>query len=152
MVSKPKAIIFDIDGTVAIRDTGPDGRGPFDWDRVGEDAVNDDVMTVANMLGFAAAIDSSQSYKILFFSGRDECCSYETNQWLRRYYPYDYLLRMRPEKDNRPDYEVKQEMLEWATESYDIIAVFDDRNQVVDMWRSNGITCMQVCSREDGDF
>ena len=27
--------------------------------------------------------------------------------------------------------------------------VFDDRNQVVDMWRKNGLTCFQVA---DGDF
>ena len=31
----------------------------------------------------------------------------------------------------------------------DIFAVFDDRNQVVDMWRQNGLTCFQVA---DGDF
>ena len=30
-----------------------------------------------------------------------------------------------------------------------VFAVFDDRNQVVDMWRSNGLTCFQVA---DGDF
>ena len=27
--------------------------------------------------------------------------------------------------------------------------VFDDRNQVVDMWRKNGLTCFQVA---DGNF
>ena len=31
----------------------------------------------------------------------------------------------------------------------DVFAVFDDRNQVVDMWRDNGLTCFQVA---DGDF
>ena len=31
----------------------------------------------------------------------------------------------------------------------DVFAVFDDRQQVVDMWRSNGLTCFQVA---DGDF
>ena len=31
----------------------------------------------------------------------------------------------------------------------DVFAVFDDRNQVVDMWRSNGLTCFQVAK---GDF
>jgi len=28
----------------------------------------------------------------------------------------------------------------------------DDRNQVVDMWRSNGIDCIQVVPREQGEF
>ena len=31
----------------------------------------------------------------------------------------------------------------------DIFAVFDDRQQVVDMWRDNGLTVFQVA---DGDF
>ena len=31
----------------------------------------------------------------------------------------------------------------------DVFAVFDDRQQVVDMWRQNGLTCFQVA---DGDF
>ena len=30
-----------------------------------------------------------------------------------------------------------------------VAMVFDDRNQVVDMWRQNGLTCFQVA---DGDF
>jgi hypothetical protein len=30
-----------------------------------------------------------------------------------------------------------------------VAMVFDDRQQVVDMWRSNGLTCFQVA---DGDF
>lgn len=157
MVSKPKAIIFDIDGTTAIRDTGPDGRGPFDWDRVGEDTVNEPVMHVAKMLAFAATATHNVNTPddrtdILLFSGRDERARYPTVLWLDEHFGHEYLLYMRREKDNRPDYQVKQEMLEGAQQFWDVVAVFDDRNQVVDMWRSNGITCMQVCSREDGDF
>ena len=30
-----------------------------------------------------------------------------------------------------------------------VAMVFDDRQQVVDMWRQNGLTCFQVA---DGDF
>jgi hypothetical protein len=26
----------------------------------------------------------------------------------------------------------------------DVVAVFDDRDKVVNMWRENGLTCMQV--------
>lgn len=146
---KPKAIIFDIDGTLAIRDTGPNGRGPFDWDRVGEDTVNEPVMLVARILGFAVPFGGLE---ILFFSGRNEVCREQTEMWLDQHFGYDFKLYMRPAGDNRPDHEVKREMLLGAQGFYRIVAVFDDRNQVVDMWRANGITCMQVCSREDGDF
>ena len=30
-----------------------------------------------------------------------------------------------------------------------IVCIFDDRSKVVDMWRDNGLTCMQVAP---GDF
>lgn len=150
-MTKPKAIIFDIDGTLAIRDTGPDGRGPFDWDRVGEDTVNKPVMFVAVALACAASI-FRDSLHIVFFSGRDERARYQTELWLDEHYRYPFTLHMRPEKDNCPDHEVKWEMLQKIKDLYDSVTVFDDRNQVVDMWRDNGITCFQVCSREDGDF
>ena len=32
---------------------------------------------------------------------------------------------------------------------YDVLCVFDDRNQVVDMWREIGLKCLQV---QPGDF
>lgn len=145
-MTKQKAIIFDIDGTVAIRDKGPGGRGPFDWDRVGEDQPNRNVLIVARLL----ALDDR--VRILFFSGRDERAKYPTEEWLEEHFGYSYHLMMRPEGDNRPDHVVKREMLDRAQIIYDIVAVFDDRNQVVDMWRAAGLTCMQVCSREDGNF
>ena len=35
-------------------------------------------------------------------------------------------------------------------EEYDVLCVFDDRNQVVDMWRNGlGLQCFQVA---DGNF
>ena len=58
---------------------------------------------------------------------------------------------MRPSGDTTPDDVLK---LNWLKEGMfgnkaDIMAVFDDRNKVVDMWRSEGITCFQVA---EGNF
>lgn len=145
-MSKSKAIIFDIDGTVAIRDTSPDGRGPFDLDRVGEDLPNAPVLAVARLLG------NTKEVTIVFVSGREEVCHHQTTLWLQHHYGMDFYLFMRRRKDNRPDHEVKKEILDYIRHIWDVFVVFDDRNQTVDMWRDNGITCMQVCSREDGDF
>ena len=39
--------------------------------------------------------------------------------------------------------------LDTLIDKNDVFAVFDDRIQVVDMWRQNGLTCFQVA---DGDF
>ena len=40
-------------------------------------------------------------------------------------------------------------MLDTLIDKDDVFAVFDDRQQVVDTWRANGLTCFQVA---DGDF
>jgi len=68
--------------------------------------------------------------------------------------PFD-LLKMRPTSDNwhfMKDSDLKQHWLDDifpGDDKDDIFAVFDDRNQVVDMWRKNGLTTFQVA---DGDF
>jgi len=47
-----------------------------------------------------------------------------------------------------PDNDLKQMWLD-SIGVDNIAMVFDDRNQVVDMWRQNGLTTFQVA---DGDF
>ena len=47
-----------------------------------------------------------------------------------------------------PDDKLKQHWLDDLfpkdSKRLDIVCVFDDRDKVVDMWRKNGLTCMQV--------
>lgn len=57
---------------------------------------------------------------------------------------------MRPEGDIRKDSIVKRELFEkYVRPYYNIEFVLDDRNQVVEMWRSLGLKCLQVA---EGDF
>ena len=56
---------------------------------------------------------------------------------------------MRGAKDFRSDEIIKKEFLYKYTKPEDVFIVFDDRNTVVEMWRSLKITCFQV---DDGDF
>ena len=52
---------------------------------------------------------------------------------------------MRSTEDNRKDAVVKREIYDnWIKDKYNVLAVFDDRNQCVDMWRGLGLTCLQV--------
>jgi len=75
----------------------------------------------------------------------------DTVEWLKQthLYPNDYTLLMRKDKDYRQDYIVKQEILDTHIDKTRVWFVLDDRKQVVDMWRRNGLTCLQVA---DGDF
>ena len=63
------------------------------------------------------------------------------------------MLQMRPTDDYHhymKDSDLKQMWLDMFFKNKDdIFAVFDDRQQVVDMWRDNGLTTFQVAQ---GDF
>lgn len=130
----PQCFIIDIDGTLAKMN----GRSPYDYTRVKEDSLNEDV---ANILD---CIRLNKDYKIFIFSGRQASCKEDTIDWLDFHnIPYDGLF-MRAADDKRKDSEVKKELYEANIEDkYNVVAVFDDRNQVVDLWRSLGLTCLQ---------
>lgn len=133
---KPEVYLVDIDGTVAIMN----GRGPFDWDRVGEDLPN---TFVVNMVRRAANRDGSN---IIFFSGRMDVCRLRTTMWLSaNVIPSWRELYMRAEGDYRPDDVVKCEMFDrFIRNHFDVQAVFDDRAKVVKMWRLLGLGVFDV--------
>ena len=71
--------------------------------------------------------------------------------WLDRHVgvPYDGL-HMRVTGDQRKDSVVKAEIFDREIrDRYHVVGVFDDRAQVVRMWRSLGLTVFQVA---EGDF
>ncbi len=136
-----QAVIVDIDGTVALMGKGEAGRRAFyHWDRVGEDDPNRPVIELVGVLRRAG-------YQILFVSGRDEVCREETLRWLDQHdvaAPGEPLW-MRRHKDKRPDTEVKLEIYKRHIEpSWHVAYVLDDRDAVVAMWRSLGLTVLQV--------
>jgi predicted kinase len=140
----PKAIIVDIDGTIALMKD----RGPFEWKKVGNDLVNKPVVDFVE--NFAYQDRDSGSCEIILVSGRDSSCREETTDWLLvNNILYDSLF-MRPEGDYRKDVEIKKEIYEnHIKDEYNVVAVFDDRNQTVKGWRELGLLTFQVA---EGDF
>ena len=150
-------VIFDLDGTLALIDSrreisiGDDGK--MDWDTffnpkmISLDDPNIPVIKMTQMF-------KSQGFKVLIFSGRSGRTMTATMHWLMKHdVAFDKLL-MRPlDKKSHfmKDSDLKQMWLDDSdiVDKDDIFAVFDDRNQVVDMWRDNGLTVFQVA---DGDF
>jgi hypothetical protein len=135
----PGAWIVDIDGTLALNKSG---RSPYDWSRVGEDELNGPVYLALRGL-------EKMGLEIVLASGRDAVCRPETEDWLFRHGINDPPLFMRAEGDMRKDSIVKRELLEVIAKEWNVVGVLDDRNQVVQMWRSVGLPCFQVA---DGDF
>lgn len=137
--SLPPAIIIDVDGTVAINT----GRSPFEWDRVGEDTPNANVIDLIVRMALA---DSYSDLTFIFLSGRDEVCYDATRTWLANNVVEPDLLYMRPRGDMRKDALVKKELVvEHIAGRFRVLAAIDDRKQVIDMWRNElGITVLDV--------
>lgn len=136
----PTAVMVDIDGTVALMA----GRSPFDETRVHEDTANTAVITAVRAMHAAG-------HAVIFCSGRTAGCRTATEEWLAVHIgiPYE-ALHMRAEGDMRKDSIVKVEIFDREIRhKYNVIAVFDDRAQVVAAWRSLGLTVFAVA---DGDF
>ena len=134
-----QCIICDIDGTIALRTD----RGPHDLTLVVEDAPRKHMRDILSTL--------TSRFGILYVSGRQEVAREATRYWLRAHkFPIGERLFMRENKDNRQDAIIKQEIYrQYIAPYYEVVAVLDDRNQVVKMWRDLGLLCFQV---DDGDF
>jgi hypothetical protein len=87
---------------------------------------------------------------VIFTSGRDERYRTQTETFLSKHNIKYFGLHMRKTGDMRRDSIVKNEMFdEHIRGKFNIDFVLDDRNQVVDLWRSLGLVCLQVA---EGDF
>jgi predicted kinase len=136
----PLAVIVDIDGTVALMN----GRSPYDMSRVSEDTPHHSVIAAVRAMQAAGHL-------IVYCSGRSDDCRDETEAWLDRHVgiPYE-ALHMRAYGDQRRDSLVKEEIFNREIRGrYHVIGVFDDRAQVVRMWRSLGLTVFHVA---EGNF
>lgn len=137
--SLPKAIIVDVDGTVALRN----GREPFDWSRVGEDLPNLPVIEVIQAM-WAHHGNHRDGLEIIFMSGRPEECRRQTELWLEANVSLPFQLHMRSDGDFRPDWIVKDELFAPLRGKYHFLSAWDDRDQMVRYWRKLGLQCFQV--------
>lgn len=124
---------------------------------------------------FAACVDDAPNVPVLdvmenllyfsdiwIFSGRSDEVRQQTIEWLVTHTSFgcsDFesafgtqdILRMRAEGDYTADDVLKRQWLDEMSEEdrRRLVAVFDDRDKVVAMWRAAGVTCLQVAP---GDF
>lgn len=151
-----RCYLFDIDGTLAdLSHRLPHiQKEPKDWDAF-FDACDSD-SPIFHMIDVAKAL-SIGGNNLVFVSGRAERCREKTLTWLQRFFPELIWsddsrcdLYMRKDGDHRPDNIIKSELLDQIlADGYRPIMAFDDRTQVVEMWRARGIPCAQVAA---GDF
>jgi hypothetical protein len=145
-----QVVIFDLDGTLAEinhRRTHLSSQSP-DWKSFNSEMSND--IPNKPIVDLYKALWDSQIYQLIIVSGRSDEYRKFTEQWLSwNEIPFSELI-MRKKGDSRSDHIVKEEILKQIQSlNKEIAFVVDDRQQVVDMWRKNGITCLQC---DTGDF
>ena len=147
-------VIFDLDGTLADitarKELATKSNGKLDWDvfhdpsNIKLDVPNEPVVKMAQMF-------AENEFTIIIFSGRSDKTKFTTRSWLsNNRVPFQKLI-MRPHKTMNfvPDEILKKDMLDKHADIDDVFLVVDDRNKVVKMWRSLGLTVFQVA---DGNF
>lgn len=141
--------IFDLDGTLALIEhrqhfiAGKPRRWREFFAACGDDAPNIPVLTVFNHLREVADVK--------IFSGRSAEVRKQTVAWLAQHTELapdeiESRLIMRRSRDFTPDDDLKRQWLNEMPEGdrRRLVAVFDDRDRIVAMWRAEGVACFQV--------
>jgi hypothetical protein len=140
---KKKAIIVDVDGTLAdMRGV----RGPFEWDKVGKDKPHTDIINLVKDLQ-SLKEGENPKYAIIIVTGRDGECKQATIDWLFDVAKLEYWddFYIRPAGSFEKDSIIKSRIyMDHIRPEFDVEFVIDDRDQVVDMWRSLGLRVLQV--------
>ena len=139
-------VIFDIDGTLAdvserihhVR------KKPKNWNAFFEGMAQDKAIHAMVRL---CNILCASGLRIILCSGRSEEHREETVTWLDQQGVNYHELLLRKENDRRSDTMVKREMLATMDKSK-ILFVVEDRSRVVEMWRSEGLVCLQCAPGE----
>jgi hypothetical protein len=137
-------VLVDIDGVVAdcSHRLGFIEREKPDWDAFFE-ACSGDLPHIP-MIRFLCELEQ---FRLIYVTGRPERTRAATEKWFGlQGVPWDILL-MRKDGDHRPDHIVKLELAKEYLPG--VLAVVEDRDQVVAMWREHGLLCLQP---KKGDY
>ena len=144
-----ECIIVDTDGTIADCEHRRHYLASNNWPGFFGDMHLDTVIEHTRIL-----IDAlrQMGYAIVVVTARPDERDYKektVNWYAENNIQYDAIY-MRKGGDYRKDSIVKLEILDQLMrDGWLPVMALDDRNQVVEMWRENGIPCVQV---NDGDF
>lgn len=145
-------VVVDLDGTLA------DGRARYhlvkgkhrDYEafhkRLGEDPPNEWCVRLIR-----AIVNGGHGLRVVLVSARPKSAHAETIAWLAEHLGEDFfhaLFLLRAEGDSTPDQELKRNWLH-AYGKDRVLFTVDDRQKVVNMWRQEGITCLQCAAWSD---
>lgn len=138
-MTKPKIVIFDLDNCLS------DDRHRIhliDWTQTnpGLRYVQYHKRCDEDRPGNIALFSRAQGPKAVFFTARPESVREQTRSWIaKNFYVYDPLIFMRPNDDHSSSVELKRRMLNLVLSGNEIVAAYDDRPDIVEMYKSYGI-------------
>ncbi|MFN7584046.1 MAG: hypothetical protein ACK5P0_01665 [bacterium] len=146
---KPLAHIYDVDGTLANVDPflhhvrgGNKDYDAFHYSSI--DALpNTEVVEMLNN-------SYSDKYSVIIVTSRKEKYRGITSLWLHKNNIRSHALFMRADDDNRPDYEVKKDILNKINELWEVTHAVDDNPHVIKLWEENNIPTTKI-GTWDGD-
>lgn len=138
-----KFALFDLDGCISDdgwrrarlpeNATEPEEYSYYHEGLGGDEAMNRDLVLS----------ELSKGHRIVFITARPMVYSKQTRHWIENHFPAlgdSYCLLMREDDDLRPSPELKKHLMETNDiEPEEVAIAFDDRKDVVEMYRSLGI-------------
>ena len=144
-------LFWDLDGT--LTDAEPFVHlihtKPKNWAAWDQNIINHEPHTDIVSLYMLHGCLGHHNYVV---TARSEAVREGTTGWLKKHGLWEFCkeLVMRPAKDYRPDHEVKLDILNMMrSNNINPDIVFEDRSRVVQMYRENGVRCLQVAN---GDY
>jgi phosphoglycolate phosphatase-like HAD superfamily hydrolase len=141
--TRPTAYIFDVDGTLANVDPylhyvrGSDR----DYDAFHEASIDAlPNVEVVQMLNNAV----SDKHAILVVTSRKEKWRGLTSMWMAINNIKCHALFMRADEDNRPDYEVKKDILDKIDKHWNVVHAVDDNPNVIRLWEDHRIPTTKI--------
>lgn len=143
-----KYIVFDIDGVLAdcshrlkyIQGEDKDYDKFYSYDEI----LKDNPILNLDKILFNIQCAESSDIDIRFITARNIKSITAIAEWLEKYFSImveEGDILMRPEKDWRPAYQVKEDLIEKHIGFENILFAFDDDEQANEMYKKHGVTC-----------
>ncbi|MFA7323686.1 MAG: hypothetical protein WC005_04930 [Candidatus Nanopelagicales bacterium] len=137
-MTKPTAIIFDVDGTLAdVRDihhhVPSEPRDFYAFHAHSVDVPPHPHVVTATHEAVAAG------HAVMIVTARSARWRNHTAIWLALNDIPSTAMFMRANDDHRPDVQVKFDILTSIRAHHDVIGAWDDNPAIVELWRANGI-------------
>lgn len=147
-------IIFDLDGTLCnidhrIHFIRNDENRP-DWNSFNKGCINDTLYKHIYMI-YACMCDPmfhDDTFGCIIVTGRSDEYADQTIKWLTDHFIHPDYLYMRPKNNYDSDHVFKKSVIDQYLCDARVLFVIEDRDRVVDMWRSSGYKCLQ-CKKGD---